>query len=162
MKSKYMDVHPYKWHYTNHINPTGLFNQSQGTRSVFTLPSPEQNSKYLAPVKLHKEERKKILLCWLPSTSVPEQYSPSISLTLAHKASHGERREINSSQLVLSCNALFSRTGSCSLSGHKWRVNSYPANFQMDSIQSDLLAFNFPKWTHSGLGKWDGCPYTYR
>lgn len=110
--------------------------------------------KILAPAKLHKEERKKILLSWLPSNSVPEQCSPSISLTLAHKASHGEgRREINSSQLVLSCNALLSRTGSCSLSGHKGRINSYPANFQMDSIQSDLLAFNFPKWTHIGLGK---------
>lgn len=138
----------------SHTNPTGLFSQSQGTRPVFTLPSPEQNSKYLAPAKLHKEERKKILLSWLPSNSVPEQCSPSISLTPAHKASHGEgRREINSSQLVLSCNALLSRTGSCSLSGHKGRINSYPANFQMDSIQSDLLAFNFPKWTHSGLGK---------
>lgn len=60
---------------------------------------------------------------------------------------------MNSSELVLSCNALLSRTSSSSLSGHKGRVNSSPANFQMDSIQSDLLAFNFPKWTHSDLGE---------
>lgn len=129
-------------------------------KMCLTLPSPEQNSKYLAPVKSHKEKKENSLLVTL--YLCPWAVSPSISLTLAHKASHGERREINSSQLVLSCNALFSRTGSCSLSGHKGRINSYPANFQMDSIQSDLLAFNFPKWTHSGPGKWDVCPYAYR
>lgn len=56
-----------------------------------------------------KKRVRKIFILWLPSSSLLEPSSPFIFLAPAHRTSHGRgRREINSSQLVLSCNALLS------------------------------------------------------
>lgn len=152
MKSKHMHVHtlhkPYKPNRTL---------QSQGTALPCQAQSKTQNT--LLQSSYTKKENSFLLVpLYLCSWAV-------VSIHILNSSPQGltwRRREMNSSELVLSCNALLSRTSSSSLSGHKGRVNSSPANFQMDSIQSDLLAFNFPKWTHSDLGEWDVCPCAYR
>lgn len=130
----------------SHTNPTGLFSQSQGRRHVFTLPSPQQSSKYLTPAKFHKKrERKKIFLLWLPSSSLPEQSSPFTLLALAHKASHGGgRREINSSQLVLSCNALLSGQAAVAFLARKGGLTPILPSFRWTTSKMIFLPLTFP------------------
>ena len=91
-----------------------------------------------------KRERK-IFFLWLPSSSLPEQSSPFILLAPAHKAPHGGgRREINSSQLVLSCNALLSGQAAVAFLARKGGLTPTLPSFRWTTSNMIFLPLTSP------------------
>lgn len=130
----------------SHTNPTGLFQvkvKGEDISATCQVHSKAQNT-LLQPSSTKKRERK-ILLLWLPSSSLPEQSSPFIFLAPAHKASHGGgKREINSSQLVWSCNALLSGQAAVAFLARKGGLTPTLPSFRWTTSKMIFLPLTFP------------------